>query len=1030
MGQAFVLSKAKVFMATSLCHSLVRLTIGELLLKLTEIVEVWFEDTRRGNKQILTFPEEPVINIYLYWMKKTLAVFISILLSFSGTSQTANFQWAKSFGSSSADEGYTILVDASGNVYTTGIFNGTVDMDPGPGVFNLTSNGQSDNFISKLDALGNFVWAKQYGNSFNDNGRKSCIDNNGNIYITGLFFSTVDFDPGPAVYNLTCTTTGYAGFLLKIDQNGSFVWAKKIIETVEGYGSSGWSVSVAQSGNIYVGGSFKGSGDFDPGPGTFILSSSTTLADDIFISKFNSSGDFVWAKQFSGASGKVCYKIAVDAAENVFTSGVFYGTCDFDPGAATYNLSALPGSADAFIIKLDITGNFIFAKQVTGQFDENAWNMILDMSGNIFITGDFTGITDFDPGPGIYNLDAGSLQDAYILKLDNTGNFGWVTQFVSTGGASSSSRGFSVTTDNLGNVYTIGDFVGGVDFDPGASVYNQTAVGMEDTYISKLSSTGNFLYAAQLTGPVFTQAADIFVTQQKDLLITGRFMGTSDFNPSAAVFNLTSAGSSDAFILKLSQCIQSSSSLTVFACNFYTLNSQTYTSSGTYTQTIPNSTGCDSVITLNLTIGGSTVTTNITACDSYTWEGQTFTSSGSHSVTYPDANGCDSILNLNLIINYSISTNISAAICEGQSYAGYTIAGTYIDTYVGTNGCDSIRTLNLSVNPRSFSTINAVICQGEIFEGYSIPGIYKDTLTAANGCDSIRTLNLTVNPVKQTNLNASICEGEFYIAGGSPQTVSGIYRDTLQTYLGCDSIIITMLLVNPKPIPALGQDKELCAGSIVTFSPGSFSFYQWQDMSTLPTFTTNTTGLYWVKVTNGNNCSAADSIRVIAINSLPANFLKKTDSICTNQQLLIQPLQAYSSYLWSNRSSSNNITVQSLGRYWLTVKDAKGCMGTDTISVVRKNCFTGLYLPNAFTPDANGKNDVFKATVFGKVISFRLQIFGRYGQLVFETSDYQKGWDGNYKGKPYSTNVFVWQCSYQIEGRLPDFEKGTVMLLR
>ena len=90
----------------------------------------------------------------------------------------------------------------------------------------------------------------------------------------------------------------------------------------------------------------------------------------------------------------------------------------------------------------------------------------------------------------------------------------------------------------------------------------------------------------------------------------------------------------------------------------------------------------------------------------------------------------------------------------------------------------------------------------------------------------------------------------------------------------------------------------------------------------------------------------------------------------------------------------------------------------------------GVYIPGAFTPNSDGRNDIFKALVFGKVVSFKLQVFSREGQLVFQTTDPAKGWDGLYKGMSYSTTTFVWQCSYQLEGQRPDYQKGTVILVR
>jgi gliding motility-associated-like protein len=158
--------------------------------------------------------------------------------------------------------------------------------------------------------------------------------------------------------------------------------------------------------------------------------------------------------------------------------------------------------------------------------------------------------------------------------------------------------------------------------------------------------------------------------------------------------------------------------------------------------------------------------------------------------------------------------------------------------------------------------------------------------------------------------------------------------------------------------------------------------------------------------------------------------LKEKDSICTYESLEIMSTNAYANYQWSTGSAERKVTVQAPGTYWLKVIDAKGCSGTDSITVFQKQCMSGVNIPTAFTPNNDGKNDYFKALVFGKVLSFKLQVFDRAGQLIFQNTDPNKHWDGSYKGMDYSTAVFVWQCFYQIQGQKPGFQKGTVTVIR
>ncbi len=198
--------------------------------------------------------------------------------------------------------------------------------------------------------------------------------------------------------------------------------------------------------------------------------------------------------------------------------------------------------------------------------------------------------------------------------------------------------------------------------------------------------------------------------------------------------------------LEIDNCTNNSSSaITATACDRYTLNGKTYLGSGIYTQKLINAVGCDSVITLYLTVNYSThCTTTAKACDIFTWQGKTYTASGFYSDTLVSSNGCDSILSLFLTINNKTLTTVNAAICSGQIYEGHTTTGTYIDTLIASNDCDSIHTLNLIVKPKSFSTVDTSICAGQNYAGYTRSGTYTDFFTATNGCDSVRTLNLTV----------------------------------------------------------------------------------------------------------------------------------------------------------------------------------------------------------------------------------------------------------------------------------------------
>ena len=249
--------------------------------------------------------------------------------------------------------------------------------------------------------------------------------------------------------------------------------------------------------------------------------------------------------------GAFSSSIVLDASGNVYTTGNFVDTTDFDPGPGRFNLISADGASDIFVSKLDASGNFVWAKNMGGPVSGggSGYSIALDALGNIYTTGFFEGNTDFDPGAGVFNLTSVSIfADVFVSKLDASGNFIWAKNM----GASGEDFGNSIAVDASG-VYITGDFQGIVDFDPGTGTNNLTSAGGRDIFISKLDPSGNFLWAENTGSTSDDEGQSIAVDVSGNVYATGYFRGTADFDPGPAVFNLTSAGNTDVFIVKLSQ---------------------------------------------------------------------------------------------------------------------------------------------------------------------------------------------------------------------------------------------------------------------------------------------------------------------------------------------------------------------------------------------------------------------------------------------------------------------------------------------
>lgn len=396
--------------------------------------------------------------------------------------------WVKSLGGTGNEGVHEIMIDKYGNIYTMGYFGGTADFDPGLATYNLSAVGNYDLFISKLDMNGNFVWAKQIGDTNVATITTFVLDNDGFFYTGGFFKGTIDFDPGILVYNLISATPSYSDiFISKFDLAGNLIWAKNVGGILD---ENIFALALDKNKNIYYTGNFYGSVDFDPGINTFTLSATGMFNADAFISKLDSNGGFIWAKQLAGTSNPVelTAAIAINDSNQVYVLGTFADTIDFDPGPAVYNLYSPPVNnivnTDSYVAKYDASGNFIWVRQFMGTDHTYLGSLALDTLGDIYLSGDYLDTTDFDPGPGQYNLVSNDYFDICIVKINGTGDFQWAK----TMGGTFADHCTGIATDKSGNVFTTGYFYDVVDFDIGIDTFNLITLGNSwDTYIHKLA---------------------------------------------------------------------------------------------------------------------------------------------------------------------------------------------------------------------------------------------------------------------------------------------------------------------------------------------------------------------------------------------------------------------------------------------------------------------------------------------------------------------------------------------------------------
>lgn len=448
-------------------------------------------------------------------MKKQMLIIVLMMMYVMLIAQTDDWLWARRAGGTDQDMGLGIAVDNSGNSYVTGWFSGTGNF----GESTLISSGGNDVFVAKIDKYGNWLWVKQAGGTSGDCGYKIAIDLNGNCYVTGLFTGTATF--GSTL--LTSSGTGDI-FVAKLDSNGTWLWAKKAGGQSMENTDLGLAISVDAMGCSYVTGYFYGTANF----GNISL---TSIADaDIFVTKLDTDGNWLWALSAGGTGFDIGSAISTDINGNNYFSGYFSGTSSFGSTFLTSNgfrdmyVAKLDsngnwlwvkraggsgntlghgisfdtygncyvtgsfqdtanfgsdtlvswGSSDIFIVKLDSSGNWLWTKQAGSIEGESGSSIVIDTFGNCFLTGNFQGTASF----GSSVITSHGSDDAFIAKLDSSGNWLWVKQ----AGGIDYDYGICIATDNKGNGYVIGSFQTIANFD-GDSL---TSSGDYDVFIAKL----------------------------------------------------------------------------------------------------------------------------------------------------------------------------------------------------------------------------------------------------------------------------------------------------------------------------------------------------------------------------------------------------------------------------------------------------------------------------------------------------------------------------------------------------------------
>ena len=392
------------------------------------------------------------------------------------------FLWVKGIGGTGDAIAYEVLTDADGNLLILGYLTGTCDFDPGPGVAELKAKGSADVFILKLNKLGNFVWVKHlrpkeanssvYGQGF-------ALDGNGNVYISGILYGTVDFDPSADKLNLT-SVGGSDAYVMKLNDDGDLIWVKQLGSAAQ---ESGSAAVVDLNGSLYVCGAFTDTLDLDPGPDIDVVT--TAGMYDTFLLKLDLNGNHVWAHTFGGTGDDYPYALTLDNVGDVFMAGSYADTVQFGLTSLTSE-----GEQDVFLMKVSqVEGTGVhWATSIGGTGFDRPFALCADESGNAYVGGVFSATANFGVGIDQIQLTSGGEGDTFQAKYEPNGSFTWAAGM----GDEGHDVCLGLDVDDVGNIYSTGSFEGSVIFDPNPSFLPAlVSDGETDIFVCKLNFIPN-----------------------------------------------------------------------------------------------------------------------------------------------------------------------------------------------------------------------------------------------------------------------------------------------------------------------------------------------------------------------------------------------------------------------------------------------------------------------------------------------------------------------------------------------------------
>jgi hypothetical protein len=478
---------------------------------------------------------------------RIVASFGAAALGAGANADQPGYVWGRDWGGWNYDYAYDIARASDGGIVETGSFVGPADLDPTAGVDERQSVNQTyDLCVTKLNADGSYGWAVTIGGDMSDNGDAIAVDpRDGSIIVSGYFYSTVDFDPGPGE-DLHSAGDDADAFILKLSRAGDFVWCRTI-------GASSFDeatdVGVDAQGNITYTGYFSKTVDFDPGNGTDFRTSPGDW--DSYVSQLGPDGEYHWTHTFGGplfGQPDFGLGIAVAPGGDILATGEYHGTADFDPGPGQDNRTS-NGFEDIYVTRYMASGERAWTFTTGGPASERGWAVAFGPDGGAAVTGRFQGSFDFDPGQGVDKHSSRGESDLFVMSLGPDGAYRWTR---TAGGTADYEDGRGVAVRADGSVVMAGWFRSPtVDFDPGDGVDSRASAGEIDAVLWQLGPGGEYLDTTTWGSAFHDRLYTVLLDGTSAAYVCGFFSETMDFDCGQGVDAHASDGAYDSLMMRL-----------------------------------------------------------------------------------------------------------------------------------------------------------------------------------------------------------------------------------------------------------------------------------------------------------------------------------------------------------------------------------------------------------------------------------------------------------------------------------------------